>query len=177
MDKRSNQAPWTPARIARLERLLADPRRLTAQQIANELGGISRNAIIGKAARLGLELPNRGHGRWRSCVRGRLQGLLAAPEAPKPTPSLAGGRSKASSQHIAFLDLEPHHCRWPYGDRLPFTFCGCDRIARSSYCAVHTGESHEQVEQADATPRGAQPAAAAIAHHGDEHARRPQRAA
>ena len=44
---------WTEERIERLKTMWADG--ATASQIADELGGVSRNAVIGKAHRLGLE--------------------------------------------------------------------------------------------------------------------------
>ena len=44
---------WTDERIDRLKDLWT--RGMTASQIAEELGGVSRNAVIGKAHRLGLQ--------------------------------------------------------------------------------------------------------------------------
>lgn len=44
---------WTDERIERLKELWS--RGMTASQIADELGGVSRNAVIGKAHRLGLQ--------------------------------------------------------------------------------------------------------------------------
>jgi len=44
---------WTEERIDRLKKMWHDG--ATASQIADELGGVSRNAVIGKAHRLGLE--------------------------------------------------------------------------------------------------------------------------
>ncbi|WP_157220990.1 GcrA family cell cycle regulator [Flavisphingomonas formosensis] len=44
---------WTEERINRLKTLWGQG--MTASQIAEELGGVSRNAVIGKAHRLGLE--------------------------------------------------------------------------------------------------------------------------
>jgi GcrA cell cycle regulator len=44
---------WTDERIDKLKSLWGQG--LTASQIADELGGVSRNAVIGKAHRLGLE--------------------------------------------------------------------------------------------------------------------------
>ncbi len=44
---------WTDERIDRLKQLWGQG--MTASQIADELGGVSRNAVIGKAHRLGLE--------------------------------------------------------------------------------------------------------------------------
>lgn len=44
---------WTPDRVDRLSQFWADG--LTARQIAEKLGGVSRNAVIGKAHRLNLQ--------------------------------------------------------------------------------------------------------------------------
>ncbi|HEY0113910.1 MAG TPA: GcrA family cell cycle regulator [Allosphingosinicella sp.] len=44
---------WTDERIERLKELWSQG--MTASQIADELGGVSRNAVIGKAHRLGLQ--------------------------------------------------------------------------------------------------------------------------
>nr|MDP8994535.1 GcrA family cell cycle regulator [Pseudomonadota bacterium] len=44
---------WTEERIERLKELWS--KGMTASQIAEELGGVSRNAVIGKAHRLGLQ--------------------------------------------------------------------------------------------------------------------------
>jgi GcrA cell cycle regulator len=44
---------WTDERIERLKQLWSQG--VTASQIADELGGVSRNAVIGKAHRLGLQ--------------------------------------------------------------------------------------------------------------------------
>ena len=57
---------WTDERIDRLKELWTQGN--TASQIADELGGVSRNAVIGKAHRLGLQSrpspvkPNEGGG-------------------------------------------------------------------------------------------------------------------
>ena len=57
---------WTDERIDRLKELWTQG--MTASQIADELGGVSRNAVIGKAHRLGLQSrpspvkPNEGQG-------------------------------------------------------------------------------------------------------------------
>ena len=44
---------WTDERIERLKTMWTSGS--TASQIADDLGGVSRNAVIGKAHRLGLE--------------------------------------------------------------------------------------------------------------------------
>src|SRR6266705_1104829 len=50
--KRPELQTWTDDRVERLKKLWADG--LSASQIAGELGGITRNAVIGKVHRLGL---------------------------------------------------------------------------------------------------------------------------
>lgn len=45
---------WTDERIDRLKELWS--KGMTASQIADELGGVSRNAVIGKAHRLGASV-------------------------------------------------------------------------------------------------------------------------
>ena len=67
---------WTDERIDRLKTMWAEG--ATASQIADELGGVSRNAVIGKAHRLGLE-----RGRRRSS-RARRRKRRPRPPAPKP---------------------------------------------------------------------------------------------
>jgi GcrA cell cycle regulator len=67
---------WTDERIDKLKSLWGQG--LTASQIADELGGVSRNAVIGKAHRLGLESRP-------SPVKGN-DDAPAAAAAPAPAP-------------------------------------------------------------------------------------------
>lgn len=72
---------WTEERIATLAKMWESG--MTASQIAEELGGISRNAVIGKAHRLGLQSRP-------SPVRSNDATKAAAPAAapvPKPAPA------------------------------------------------------------------------------------------
>ncbi|MEA3538998.1 MAG: GcrA family cell cycle regulator, partial [Pseudomonadota bacterium] len=73
---------WTDERIETLRSLWE--KGLTASQIADKLGNVSRNAVIGKAHRLGLKArpsPVKGDsdGTPRETVK-----KAAAPAAPKP---------------------------------------------------------------------------------------------
>ena len=70
---------WTEERIERLKKMWQDGS--TASQIADELGGVSRNAVIGKAHRLGLEA------RPSPVKPGEeKEKPVAAAPAPKPAP-------------------------------------------------------------------------------------------
>ncbi len=72
---------WTDERIDQLKRLWGQG--MTASQIAEDLGGVSRNAVIGKAHRLGLEArpsPVKGG----ETASGTAAPVPAAPIAPAP---------------------------------------------------------------------------------------------
>ena len=75
---------WTEERIERLKKMWHDG--ATASQIADELGGVSRNAVIGKAHRLGLEQrpsPVKP-GEEKETAK---KAAPAAPSAPAPRPA------------------------------------------------------------------------------------------
>src|SRR3982750_1580626 len=77
---------WTEERIDRLKKMWANG--ATASQIADELGGGSRNAVIGKAHRLGLEQrPSPVKPGEEKEVKKPAPAPAAA--APKPTPPKA----------------------------------------------------------------------------------------
>ena len=81
---------WTEERIERLKKMWHDG--ATASQIADELGGVSRNAVIGKAHRLGLEQrpsPVKA-GEEKEARKAKAEAPApAAPKAPKPAPAAA----------------------------------------------------------------------------------------
>jgi GcrA cell cycle regulator len=85
---------WTEERIERLKKMWADG--ATASQIADELGGVSRNAVIGKAHRLGLEQRPSPVRPGEEKEAKKAAPAAAAPkpaspkaEAPKPAPAAA----------------------------------------------------------------------------------------
>ena len=67
---------WTDERVERLKKLWADG--LSASQIAAQLGGVSRNAVIGKVHR--LNLPGRAKSGGQAAARTKR--ATAAPRAP-----------------------------------------------------------------------------------------------
>jgi GcrA cell cycle regulator len=77
---------WTEERIDQLKRLWGQG--MTASQIADDLGGVSRNAVIGKAHRLGLEArpsPVKG-GDAAAASGGNSPAAAAAPAPEKASP-------------------------------------------------------------------------------------------
>jgi GcrA cell cycle regulator len=78
---------WTDERIDQLKAMWE--KGLTASQIADELGGVSRNAVIGKAHRLGLQSrpsPVKANEAPKKAAPVRKPAPAAETEAPKPAP-------------------------------------------------------------------------------------------
>ena len=84
---------WTEERIERLKKMWHEG--ATASQIADELGGVSRNAVIGKAHRLGLEQrPSPVKPGEEKEVK---KPIAAAPAAPaKPAPKVETPKAAAA---------------------------------------------------------------------------------
>ena len=76
---------WTDERIGRLKSMWAEG--ATASQIAEDLGGVSRNAVIGKAHRLGLE--SRPSPVKAGEEKDKRVKPLPAPKVARPAPSPA----------------------------------------------------------------------------------------
>jgi GcrA cell cycle regulator len=97
---------WTDERIERLKKMWHDG--ATASQIADELGGVSRNAVIGKAHRLGLQSrpspvkPNEEPGAEEREAAPAPQPRAAEPDAkPAPAAAAAAPSSEAAPAEAA----------------------------------------------------------------------------
>lgn len=90
---------WTDERIDQLKKMWA--KGMTASQIADELGGVSRNAVIGKAHRLGLKSrpsPVKAKEAKPKKAAAKKKAAPKAKPAPKPAPAAAPKEeSKAES--------------------------------------------------------------------------------
>lgn len=142
---------WTDERVELLKKLWGEG--LSASDVAMRIGGLTRNAVIGKVHRLGLHLRGSGERRSRSRdtraatlarrrksqierrenQKKRAESLRFNPEPYAPPPPRVFDQAK----FVTFEDLEPHHCHWPVGD--PATpelrFCGEKKVIGLSYCA------------------------------------------
>lgn len=128
---------WTETRVAELKRLR--DKQLTSSQIAYELGGVSRCAVIGKLSRLGLNVigverrpetrPRKSYLRTPRLNR-HFHPLYAE---PKPIPA-----NCPKSFDVPLLELQPDDCRWPTTTDSPYLFCGHAKQLHSSYCPFHT---------------------------------------
>lgn len=143
---------WTDERIHELKRLWA--RGESASLIAATLGGVTRNAIIGKVHRLGLsgratmsrDNKSRRQARARrkdpkpvqpTKTRAAVASLFSKPE---PLPS----QQATDVARVAFVDLGEHQCRWGVGDpqHANFGFCGAEKVPGLSYCSHHARRAY-----------------------------------
>ncbi len=146
---------WNEERTAALTKMWLDG--MSASQCAHQLGGVSRNAVIGKVHRLGLDsrkapsrprsLGGRPAGSSRAAtnvVQAHRSATIqpAAPVAPRPA-SVAAPVNLEMRPTSSLLSLSGHACRWPIGDpcSADFGFCGRERHGSGSYCADHANIS------------------------------------
>ena len=128
---------WTEEKVAKLKELWGKGN--TASQIAEILGGVSRNAVIGKAHRLNLSgkiIAKKGSHKQkidksknlnvRKARKGRFKSLIIEknfePENPKQ-----------------LEELDDNTCKWPIGhpNEVGFYFCGRTSLKDFSYCKLH----------------------------------------
>jgi len=147
---------WTEDRVEVLKKLWAEGH--SASQIAKELGGVTRNAVIGKVHRLGLSgraTPSRPVKRPPrlarpkpriqpdgSIVTPKPQRVVAEPDL-KPNEKVAmlaalPPQPLADGEAATILTLRDSMCKWPIGDPADpkFAFCG-RKSTCGPYCAEH----------------------------------------
>ncbi len=130
---------WDSARVDLLKQLWADG--LSASQIAEKLGEVTRNAVIGKVHRLGLS--GRRQPRRTSPRRdraGRVEMRKPAPRAPRYTVTPERLPPAPAALMLSVAQLAAETCHWPFGDPLlpGFGFCGVRTApGHRPYCAHH----------------------------------------
>ncbi|PIW30950.1 MAG: GcrA cell cycle regulator [Rhodobacterales bacterium CG15_BIG_FIL_POST_REV_8_21_14_020_59_13] len=136
---------WTDDRVEELKKLWAEGH--SASQIAKKIGGVTRNAVIGKVHRLGLSgraAPSRPSSRPARAPKPR----VAAPVKTK-VPALRKTAETAieapaperlpNGEFATVLTLKDSMCKWPIGDPASgdFRFCGHRSKAGDAYCEAH----------------------------------------
>jgi GcrA cell cycle regulator len=133
---------WTDERVALLKKLWSEGK--TAAEIAQLLGGITRNAVIGKAHRLRLS------GRVSPIQQNtRPQTVVARAKSQEPRAQKIPMRETSPppviddfvpGEGVDLVDLKERMCRWPIGDPKDanFKFCGCESIEGLPYCEHHS---------------------------------------
>ena len=103
---------WTKSKVDKLSNMWS--KGIPAREIANKLGGVSRNAVIGKANRLGLSKKLK--------------------EAETNKENIGNNEIKISS-----LIASMKGCKWPIGHPGDddFYFCGKPVIPGKPYCGEH----------------------------------------
>lgn len=156
---------WTDERVALLKKLWGDG--LSASQIAAQIGGISRNAVIGKVHRLGLagrakpnaaaqpQRPRKAVAKpagepLRVEVRDtpRSLGPADAVEEPELTAMpVTADVALPASERVTIMELRDSMCRWPLGDPTnpEFRFCGARSITGLPYCPHHARVAYQPV--------------------------------
>ena len=151
---------WTNERVEELRRLWGQGQ--TASRIADLLGGVTRNAVIGKAHRLGL------HGRpspIRRDENGAVTRPVSVPRVSIPTPASVKAAlppvevsrsvampAPAPSQPKMAQGSGGRSCSWPVGDpkQAGFHFCGGEAVPGRPYCASHCGMAYQRKAEAAA---------------------------
>jgi GcrA cell cycle regulator len=141
---------WTDERVELLKKLWLDG--LSASQIAKQLGGVTRNAVIGKVHRLGLS--------GRAAPSQPTRPVFKAPRAPRPAPAPAAPRrveahaAPVAPQPVFYVEepgsatvltLGAHMCKWPIGDPATdgFSFCGRRTDVDGPYCNQHSRVAYQ----------------------------------
>lgn len=126
---------WTDERVALLKKLWGEGK--TAAEIASALGGITRNAVIGKAHR--LKLSNRLSPIQPAPKKSMKQAANTSTPPEKKPPTKQPQIQMPEGKGLSLADLNSRQCRWPYGDprEANFGFCGHTIVAGLPYCPEH----------------------------------------
>jgi GcrA cell cycle regulator len=153
---------WTDERIAALKRLWEEG--LSASQIAARLGGVTRNAVIGKVHRLGLSgrpsplrpdmirpapaprpAPQPAAVRAAPAPRPVAPPVMAPPPPPVPTPVEAVPVAREPGKRTTLLNITDRMCKWPVGHPgdPDFHFCGDKSVTGQPYCQAHAAIAYQ----------------------------------
>ena len=154
---------WNDEKVEKLKELWGKGN--TASQIAEIIGGISRNAVIGKAHRLNLSAKMKSRGFTND-----------NPINQKMVNNSSGLKRTRKSKFKSLLiekDFEPENpkqleeldestCKWPVGhpNENSFYFCGRSSLKDFSYCKLHLlyafqpkGKKDDSPEKEDEEPQ------------------------
>jgi len=172
---------WTEEAIEVLKKLALEGR--SASVIAEALGASSRNAVIGKANRIGIKLNGGGRGPAPGGTPAAMRVQMAAVAHPKSAPGTQSSAAALSRdperkaawtpaeaevgdmRRVRFEEIREFACRWPLGDPRSgdFAYCGLTPAEGRSYCAGHCRMAYQppkaRTRQAPPERRGSAPSA------------------
>lgn len=124
---------WNDANVALLTKMWDEGK--TAADIAEALGGITRNSVIGKANRLGLE-------KRPSPIK---KAKTTKKTVVEDNDSLDDDSDLMDAKSFSILDIKEGMCRWPVGDPQDedFHFCGKKALEGCPYCDKHATEAYQ----------------------------------
>jgi GcrA cell cycle regulator len=154
---------WNDERVESLKKLWAEG--LSASQIASRIGGVTRNAVIGKVHRLGLS----GRAPTSRTATARPRPRIAAQRRPvKPRFANVGAVAIRQPYQLeaepyvstyeemdiplaerkTLLDLVEASCRWPIGDpqHAEFHFCNHSKVTGLPYCEFHARRAFQPAQ-------------------------------
>jgi GcrA cell cycle regulator len=162
--RNEDEMGWTDERVELLRKLWMEG--LSAAQIAMELGGVTRNAVIGKIHRMGLS----GRAKQPSGQSSARPARKPAPQSfqrPAPAARRNGSPASAPAQagsvvstpvpdaslvapeplKLELVQLTERTCRWPIGDPATeeFHFCGVTPKDGLPYCPYHCRIAYQPV--------------------------------
>ena len=152
---------WTDDRVEQLKQLWADG--LSASQIASKMGGVTRNAVIGKVHRLGLSgratpaKPQTGRKTDRPSALPRKSFADAETDIKPviPEPEFLEPLVLDTGDNATMTTLNKNMCKWPIGDPSSdeFHFCGQSTAKSKSYCAYHAHLAFQPSQKRDRQPK------------------------
>jgi len=131
---------WTDEKVSKLKELWGKGN--TASEIAKIIGGISRNAVIGKAHRLNLSAKIKTRA---AASNQNFQNTLGEKNIKlkrnrkSKFKSLIIDKNFEPENPIQLEELDEDSCKWPIGhpDEKSFYFCGRSSLKDFSYCKLH----------------------------------------
>ena len=154
---------WTDTKVAKLKELWGKGQ--TASQIAEIIGGVSRNAVIGKAHRLNLSAKIKA----RSTITQHNSGKIAPTNSylkrvsrKQKFRSLLLDKNFEPARNLQLEELNENTCKYMEGhpDEKDSSFCGRKTIEKFSYCPLHLmivfqpkGKKDELADNDDEVPK------------------------
>ena len=154
---------WTEEKVSKLKELWGKGQ--TASQIAEIIGGVSRNAVIGKAHRLNLSAKIKTRSSINHNNIGKISesnNSLKKSSRKHRFRSLLLDKNFEPAKNLKLEDLNENTCKYMEGhpDEKDSSFCGRKTIEKFSYCPLHLmivfqpkGKKDEVVDKEDEVPK------------------------